>query len=213
MWNIFECLWKEFICTLKLKHQLVFLLLFPLLNSLLMTWVIFSSDGKGKGGGRWGQRAGGAMKHDGLCLCGRDIPSRGFIIQFLSVMDFTDYHCLRSTAALLRRNRTTTGGVVLFPSPPSRLLPSRNARPCQIMWNGSEPWVGFKRLTVFRFNVKQTYGVCSPAVRRTSLRWNMLNSVNSVFTLQSGTMIWKRKQYLWLKGHFYFGGRGLGNGQ
>lgn len=57
------------------------------------------------------------MKCDGLCLCGRDIPSRGFIIQFLSVMDFTDYHCLRSTAALLQRNRTTTGGVVLFPSP------------------------------------------------------------------------------------------------
>lgn len=144
-------MWK-FIYAFKWKHQLVFLLLLllPLLNSLLMTWVIFSSDGKGKGGGRWGQRAGGAMKRDGLCLCGRDIPSRGFIIQFLSVMDFADYHCLRSTAALLQRNRTTTGGVVLFPSPLPVCSPSRNACPCQIMWNGSAPRVGFKRLTVFR---------------------------------------------------------------
>lgn len=83
------------------------------------------------------------MKRDGLCLCGRDIPSRGFIIQFLSVMDFTDYHCLRSTAALLQRNRTTTGGVVLFPSPPSRLFPLKKCTslPNNVKWQRAPGWI------------------------------------------------------------------------
>lgn len=48
-----------------------------------------------------------------------DDTSGGFLILFLSVMDFTDDHCLLLAAVPLQRNRMTTGGVVVFPfSPP-----------------------------------------------------------------------------------------------
>lgn len=72
-------------------------------------------------------------------------------------MNFTDYHCLLLTAAYRETGRQLGESHPPPPAPrPPPALPNHEKY--------QQSWFGFRRLTVFRFNIKQTCCGRSPMV-------------------------------------------------
>lgn len=92
----------------------------------------------------------------------QDDDSGRFIILFLSVMDFTDDHCLLCCYRTEPDDNWRSWGLPL-PTPWS--VPLRNICSHQIMCNGSSwSWFEFNRLKMFqhiRFNVKKMLSMVS----------------------------------------------------